>query len=399
MDFAYDENGNLVLLSIDIMSDGRLGLYDFGARYYDPFLGLWMSPDPAGQFANSYTYGGDPINYIDPTGMWALGVGFIVSWDEQHGWGFGVGLAGGRSELSYVYNYQDASHSFTASIGGSYQISALNLNASLGYNFNSYTGHSLSVNGGACLGDGETMCAGVEVGGALYWSASGNFMGSTAYLGAYATFAGGLARISSGYEAGFMGMEGRGHYAGATFAGVHADASDRDGFGWGLRESLYFGIGNNSSSLAADGTTASMVKWELWLPTLGRFGHVTFGDQYDVSSAGLDDIEFSKFKEIVKDKVLLDDIIKAGCVKNFGKDLADRIDSYLLENGYERNDHVGKHEKGSEKRTYRPIKSSIYGNLEIVVRGDGSTYSSYNYGNNRISHILIDYFGWKGRGY
>ena len=118
-----------------------------------------------------------------------------------------------------------------------------------------------------------------------------------------------------------------------------------------------------------------------------------------MSSKALDDIEFSKLKEIIKDEDLLTDIIEAGSVKKFKKELANRIDAYLLENGYERNDHVGKHEKGSEKRTYRPVGSGIYGNLEIVVGGDGSTYSSYNYGNNRLSHFLIDYLGWRGRGY
>lgn len=96
---------------------------------------------------------------------------------------------------------------------------------------------------------------------------------------------------------------------------------------------------------------------------------------------------------------MVHDIIAAGSVGNFGKNLADRINTYLLENGYERNDHIGKHEKGSEKRTYRPVKSRAYGNLEIVVRGNGTTYSSYNYGNNRLTHFLIDYLGWKGRGY
>lgn len=33
------------------------------------------------------------------------------------------------------------------------------------------------------------------------------------------------------------------------------------------------------------------------------------------------------------------------------------------------------------------------------VDGDGSTYSSYNYGNIFVTHFLIDYLGWKGRGY
>ena len=51
----------------------------FGARYYDPFFAMWMSPDPAGQFANPYSYGGDPVNYVDPNGEWVhIVVGAIV---------------------------------------------------------------------------------------------------------------------------------------------------------------------------------------------------------------------------------------------------------------------------------------------------------------------------------
>lgn len=47
-------------------------MYYFGARYYDPEIGLWTSTDPAGQFWNSYAYAGNginPINAIDPTGL------------------------------------------------------------------------------------------------------------------------------------------------------------------------------------------------------------------------------------------------------------------------------------------------------------------------------------------
>ena len=51
----------------------------FGARYYDPFFAMWMSPDPAGQFANPYSYGGDPVNYVDLNGEWVhIVVGAIV---------------------------------------------------------------------------------------------------------------------------------------------------------------------------------------------------------------------------------------------------------------------------------------------------------------------------------
>ena len=48
--------------------DNEHGKYYFGSRYFDPFFGMWMSPDPAGQFSNPYTYGGDPINFVDPNG-------------------------------------------------------------------------------------------------------------------------------------------------------------------------------------------------------------------------------------------------------------------------------------------------------------------------------------------
>lgn len=240
MDFAYDENGNLVLLSIDILFDGRLGLYDFGARYYDPFLGLWMSPDPAGQFANPYTYGGDPINYIDPTGMFAFGSGFIVSWDQQHGWGFGVGLAddfsfgdkgkgGGSLNLSYIW-HEDGSDSFSASAGGSYQYWIFNFYVGAGFSYNSVSGKSLTAHGGACVGNPSVACAGHEVGGGAYWDGDGEFMGTTAYAEAYGQLVGGAVRESHGYEQGFMGMEGRGLYAGMSIAGLHGEWSQRDGF-------------------------------------------------------------------------------------------------------------------------------------------------------------------------
>ena len=51
----------------------------FGSRYFDPFFGMWMSPDPAGQFANPYSYGGDPVNFVDPNGEEAITAGVVVS--------------------------------------------------------------------------------------------------------------------------------------------------------------------------------------------------------------------------------------------------------------------------------------------------------------------------------
>lgn len=53
--------------------DGDHGKYYFGARFFDPTFAMWLSPDPAGQYLNSYSYGGDPINAVDYDGKlsWA----------------------------------------------------------------------------------------------------------------------------------------------------------------------------------------------------------------------------------------------------------------------------------------------------------------------------------------
>ncbi|MEV1049233.1 RHS repeat-associated core domain-containing protein [Streptomyces sp. NPDC049916] len=46
------------------------GLYHFAARYYDPNIGRFTTPDPSGQEKNPYLYAeGDPVNLIDPSGL------------------------------------------------------------------------------------------------------------------------------------------------------------------------------------------------------------------------------------------------------------------------------------------------------------------------------------------
>jgi RHS repeat-associated protein len=51
--------------------DDSTGLYYYGARYYAPWLGKWLNPDPAGTIdgLNLYAFvGGNPVTYIDDTG-------------------------------------------------------------------------------------------------------------------------------------------------------------------------------------------------------------------------------------------------------------------------------------------------------------------------------------------
>lgn len=59
--------------------DEETGLYHFQARYYDPARGVFISRDPIGiwgdahNLGNPYAYAGnDPLNVLDPTGMWGL---------------------------------------------------------------------------------------------------------------------------------------------------------------------------------------------------------------------------------------------------------------------------------------------------------------------------------------
>lgn len=60
----------------------------FGARWLDPELGMWMSPDAINVYSNPYAFGGgkaggDPINYTDPDGncpiCLAVWVTFVVA--------------------------------------------------------------------------------------------------------------------------------------------------------------------------------------------------------------------------------------------------------------------------------------------------------------------------------
>lgn len=47
------------------------GLIKFGTRYYDPDLGRWTQVDPLGPGSSPYGYAGnDPIDNVDPTGLW-----------------------------------------------------------------------------------------------------------------------------------------------------------------------------------------------------------------------------------------------------------------------------------------------------------------------------------------
>ena len=392
--------------------DGEHGKYYFGARFYDPFFGLWISPDPAGQFANPYSYGGDPLNYVDPTGMWTAGVaGLVIGWDKQHGWSFGFGVG---DVITFMFN-QDGSKSLNLGVNKQIPIQTAlyaELGFSLGFSMNTYSGSNIFASAGVCVGE-VGNCVGVESGYNLSWDRSGRFGGMTNYLELYAQLGGGLARISTGYEVGLFGAEGRGMYVGGTIAGVHGEFSRlEDGLdyqsSWGMQERAYFGIGNNSDEKAEDKKTTSMVKWEIYLPSLGNFGHLTFGNGYDVSSKGIRKKELQEDISILEKSSNPEDVEVVKILKFYLTNMDEtittrdflRIGRALRRNGFEPVERMGDHSDGASKFTFRKAGSREYGQHEFMsnVMKD-EAYCSYNYGNNFLTHFLIDYLGWKGRGY
>lgn len=53
--------------------DREVGLFDFGARLYDPALCRMLAPDPQCQYPSPYVFaGGDPLTMVDPTGELSL---------------------------------------------------------------------------------------------------------------------------------------------------------------------------------------------------------------------------------------------------------------------------------------------------------------------------------------
>jgi RHS repeat-associated protein len=93
--------------------DNGIGFYYFGARHYDPSIGRWLTPDPAGQGFSPYVYCGNrPLVMVDPDGQIAwfvpilIGAGLNTIFNSQHihnGWDFlgyaGIGAIGGAMSM------------------------------------------------------------------------------------------------------------------------------------------------------------------------------------------------------------------------------------------------------------------------------------------------------------
>jgi RHS repeat-associated protein len=166
--------------------DADTGLMRFGARDYDPETGRWTSKDPIlfkGGSTGLYTYvNNDPVNLIDPSGLWYISISF------------GGGASGGVGAGAGV------SYGTTVGFG------------SEGFFSTPYT--SGSVSGGAQVGGG----AGGEASIGFSWGPEGTPTGTSTSVGVFGglspygvgTITGNSTSISIGYSNGFGPFVGGG---------------------------------------------------------------------------------------------------------------------------------------------------------------------------------------------
>ena len=64
--------------------DQEIGLYYYNARYYDPDIAVFITPDPAMEGLNHYAYANsNPIKYNDPTGLYMRIAGGVLFTDND----------------------------------------------------------------------------------------------------------------------------------------------------------------------------------------------------------------------------------------------------------------------------------------------------------------------------
>ncbi|MDP2654709.1 MAG: RHS repeat-associated core domain-containing protein [Candidatus Doudnabacteria bacterium] len=211
--------------------DDEVGLYYYGARYYDAGLGRFITadtvvPNPNNpQEFNRYSYVlNNPVNRVDPSGHFSLKkffkqlAGAVI--------GTVVGIATGQPWLGF-----SAYNAFTAGLEGG------NIGAAIG-------GAVVGYFGGGVLGETFGNFWGVLGGGALGGAAGAGMGGGNVGLAALS----GLGSSWSGYTVGAMtGLAGLGTIIGG---GVGSEISGGD-FGEGALGGLTYNIGFTLGSTVA----------------------------------------------------------------------------------------------------------------------------------------------------
>ena len=202
---------------------GGIQAYYFGARYFDPEVGVWGATDPVDQYWNPYNYcGNDPVNYVDPNGefgwfVWSIGKdGLQIGWQFPNGTGFysNFGWSDGFSYstgVTYGVNY-----SFGVNLSAGAQ-----LGTTWHDNGNEWT-QDASLNAGVGLGGRE---GGLGLGGSLSLSYSYNHKTWTPGWGTNLGLSsgGGSFGGSVGYGGDFQGNNGWTWGVNGQFVGDYSD--------------------------------------------------------------------------------------------------------------------------------------------------------------------------------
>ena len=180
-----------------------------------------------------------------------------------------------------------------------------------------------------------------------------------------------------GGETGAGSVEGRGLFAGATVAGVHAEVSERGGASWGGEERIYYKLRDDGP----DPETNKPRKYVgLSIPTLGIFSDVFMYDhgnrndnQKEVMGKDGKGISREQFEKLAKDNDL-----------DYGK--YPWIASLF-------------HPSNTDKMwmEQKSVFRFLYGWFWIpsveglfFPGGDYASAPSYNYGHNWITHFFLD---------
>jgi RHS repeat-associated protein len=117
-DYQYDSYGNLHDRQNRVKQpytytgreyDRETGLYYYRARYYDAQIGRFITKDPigfAGGDVNLYGYVlNNPINLVDPWGLWYIDLNLTGSARGTLGPGGTIGLLIGSSGINFYYGF------------------------------------------------------------------------------------------------------------------------------------------------------------------------------------------------------------------------------------------------------------------------------------------------------
>lgn len=202
--------------------DSETGLYYYGARYYNPNIGRFISADSSidGIFTtqgfNRYTYAGNnPVNYTDPSGnfFWFIVIAIVVpsivsttvnsinngaftptlglsvpgfncsvsyntkTGDTSVSAGFGIGIGPGMNvgvNASVTFDKNGNLTGGSIGIGVNFSKGGFGAGLGIGANFNGdgkYTGFSVNASGGYTAG-GKTSIGG-SLNGAYTWNKDG----------------------------------------------------------------------------------------------------------------------------------------------------------------------------------------------------------------------------------